>query len=293
MIKIYLDTSFWSELTKAGRTTPAPSHSINKWRTLLTVLRQKTKREVLLCPASEFPIREIQCAKGLFHEYTSLQCELSRNMYFKQWNDILVHQVASQALKYLGRLHDIEPNWSAFTSQPPPVMEPEETKRINQSVTERAKLVKPLREKYGRKMPYKEHLEDEKKIFLGEIFLSPPSTWLVRLAFEAKAWVHEEDVRMLLSFLDDKSNDFGPFIDIYCSLWASTYIHEPTRQPQRGDVFDVAALACAIPYCQIITTDNNMKNIVKRLNFEEKYGIELYSPTNKDLDALTALLSSL
>ena len=291
MLHVYLDTSFWSELTRAGRATTATSpRSSDNWRALRTGLLQKVRREVLVCPASEFPMREVQCASELLREYTSLQRELSRDMYFKRWEDILVHQVADQALICLGRPQDIDPKWSVFTHEPPFVPGPLETKRMKQSVTGYAEDVKPLREKYGRKMSHKKHLEDEKKVFLGATFLNPSCNFPMMLIYEAG--VSEEEVPMLFSFLDDKSNDFGPFIDIYCSLWASTYIHEPERKPQPGDSLDIVALACAIPYCQIITTDNNMKNIAKRLKFEEKYGIEIYSPANEDLDALTASLSS-
>lgn len=291
MLHIYLDTSFLSELTKAGRTTTASSRSGDKWRALLTVLFRKAKREVLVCPGSEFQIQEAQCAEGLLHEYTSLQRELSRDMYFKRWDDILVNQVANQALIHLGRLQDIDPKWSAFTSQPPqPVMEPKETKRMKQNVTGYAEFVKPLREKYGRKMPYKGHHKDEKKDFLGEAFLSQNSHLTAMLL--DRTGVREEEIPRLLLFLGDESNDFGSFIDIFCSLWASTYIHEPERKPQLGDSLDIVALACVIPYCQIITTDTNMKNMIKRLKFEEKYGIEVYSPTDRDLAALIEKLSS-
>lgn len=293
MLHIYLDTSYLSELTKAGRaTTATSSRSSDKWRELLTVLLQKAKREVLVCPGSEFQVQEAQCAERLLHEYTSLQRELSRDIYFKRWDDILVHQVANQALIHLGRPQDIDSKWSAFTSQPPqPVMGPEETERMKQNVTGYAEFVKPLREKYERKMPYKGHHEGEKKDFLGEIFLSPNSHLTAMLL--DRTGVREEEIPKLVSFVGDESNDFGPFIDIYCSLWPSTYIHEPERKPQPGDSLDIAALACAIPYCQIITTDKNMKNIVKRLNFEEKYGIKIYSPTDRDLVALIEELSSL
>ncbi len=114
----------------------------------------------------------------------------------------------------------------------------------------------------------------------------------------AEAKVRKKEVPTLFTFLNNESInreyiDRVPFMNIFCSLWASTIVHEQTRKYKYGDLLDVVALACAIPYCQIITTDNNMKNFVGRLGFDRKHGISVYAPTAKDLDAFAKALSDL
>ena len=115
MFYIYLDTSFLSQLTKAAREIRGASFNTDKWINLLTLLRQGVKRGILLCPASQFQTEEAMLAEGLLQKFISLQLELSKGSYFKDWEDILVHQAANQDLIYLGRPQDIDSCWSVFT----------------------------------------------------------------------------------------------------------------------------------------------------------------------------------
>ena len=108
-----------------------------------------------------------------------------------------------------------------------------------------------------------------------------------------QAKVRESEVPSLFAFINPESVDSVPFINIFCSLWASTIFHEQTRRYQSGDLLDIVALATVIPYCPIVTTDTNMKNMIERLRLNEKYGVLVYSPTNKDLEILEKELSRL
>ena len=89
MFYIYLDTSFLSELTKAARDTPQASSKIGKWRNLLTLLRQEVNRGALLCPASQFQTEEAMLAERILPAFVSLQLELSKGYYFKEYQDIV------------------------------------------------------------------------------------------------------------------------------------------------------------------------------------------------------------
>jgi hypothetical protein len=77
------------------------------------------------------------------------------------------------------------------------------------------------------------------------------------------------------------------------SVPPSIIFHEKARKSSEGDLYDVVVLACAIPYCQIVTTDKNMKSFIKRLRINKKYGINVYAPTEDDLTALEKFLSEL
>jgi len=283
MFYVYLDTSFLSQLTKVARGAPRAPLNTGKWINLLTLLRQGVDSGILLCPASQFPTEEAMLAEGLLQEFVSLQRELSKGCYFKKYQDILVHQVANQVLIYLGRPQDIDLGWKAFTRTPPPVRDPLTTAITKSNMVQYAELARLLRGTFGRKVPYNEYYKAEKNAFLEQTFLNPNSDWTAMLISEAK--VREEEVLRLFSFLNPQSVDRVPFINIFCSLWASTIIHEQTRTYKYGDLLDVVALACAIPHCKVITTDTNMKNIIGRLRLDRKYRISVYAPTVKDLDA--------
>lgn len=296
MFYIYLDTSFLSNLTRVARGMPETSSNTDTWMSLLTLLRQGVKRGVLLCPASQFQTQEAMLAKGLIQEFVSLQLELSKGYYFKEWEDILVHQVANQALIYLGRPQDIDLGWSVFTKQLPPVIDPFATTIMKSNMTQDAESARLLREKFGREASYSEYYEEEKRVLLQETFLNPSSDLPEMLISKAK--VLEKEVPTLFTFLDNESInheyiDHVHFINIFCSLWTSTIVHERTRKYKEGDLLDVVALACAFPYCQIITTDSNMKNFVGRLRLDKKHGVSVYAPTVNDLDAFANALSEL
>jgi len=288
---VYLDTSFLSQFTKVARGIPRASFDTGKWISILMLLRQGVGSGILLCPASQFQTEEAMLAEDLLQEFVSLQLELSKGYYFKKYQDILVYQVANQALIFLGRPHDIDLGWKAFTRTHPPVRDPLTTAITKSNMVQYAELARLLRGRFGRKVPYNEYYKAEKAAFLEQTFLNPNSDWPAMLISEAK--VREEEVPRLFSFLNPQSIDRVPLINIFCSLWASTIIHEQTRTYKYGDLLDVIALACAIPYCQIITTDTNMKNFVGRLHLDKKYGISVYAPTDKDLDAFGKALSEL
>ncbi len=291
MLYIYLDTSFLSQLTKVtGNSTKIFAHN-EKWANLLNLLRQGIKKGILLCPASQFQTEEAMLSKDLLKGFISLQLELSKGYYLKEYLDILVHQFANQVLMYLGRPNDINLGWQAFTKTPPSVRDPLITAKTKSNMTQYAELVKPLREKFGYRLKYNGHYKAEKIAFLKQTFLNPNSDLPERLIFEAK--VREAEVLRLYSFLNPDYVDSVPFVNIFCSLWASIIFHEKTRKSSEGDLYDVIALACAIPYCQVVTTDKNMKSFIKRLRINKKYEINVYAPIEDDLTALEKFLSKL
>ena len=83
-----------------------------------------------------------------------------------------------------------------------------------------------------------------------------------------------------------------PFIHIWCSIYASMIFYDSKPRPSKGDLLDVAQLASVMPYCSIITTDRSMKeNLVNRLRFNTKYGVEIYTPTIEGVNAFIDKLS--
>ncbi len=303
MFYIYLDTSFLSQLTKAAREIAGASFNSDKWINLLTLLRQGVNRGILLCPASQFQTQEAMLAEGLLQEFVSLQLELSGGYYFKKWEDILVHQVTNQVLIYLKRPQDIDLGWKILTKKCPPLIDKSTTEIMKSNMAVFAEIMK------SQSIPeasYLKQYEAAKISFLHNSFLQPIRQILGLLTYSGspnlillgmlkdEAKIPNSEFMSALHFFDSPLVDRVPFINIFCSIFASLRFHEQKRNYSGSELWDVIALACAIPYCKIITTDTNMKNnIVGRLHLNKKYGVSVYAPTSKDLDILGRALSEL
>ena len=87
--------------------------------------------------------------------------------------------------------------------------------------------------------------------------------------------------------------DSIPYYDIYCSMDAGLAYYNPDRKPKPSDPYDLAALASAMPYVDIVTTDGAMKNMLLQLGLHEKYRVEVYSSRQTDVEALTTRLARL
>ena len=300
MIYIYLDTNFLSELSKTACDKKQEARGIEKWRAILNVLYQETKNGSLTCPASQFQTQEAMLAEGLQKEFVSLQQALSLGLYFMEWQEILVHQTADELLRYLGRPQDIDSSWSPFTKKSPNVVTALTTRKMKSDM---AKFAQSMGAHPVPEMSYAEHYGAEKTSFLQNSFLQPirqllrlptyaksfDGTLLVMLMAEAS--ITENELQRALQFFDSPSVDSVPFIHIFCSIFASLRFHESNRNYTGNEREDAVALACAIPYCQIVTTDANMKTNVKdRLHFDEKYGASFFVPRKDDLDTLNRVL---
>jgi len=298
---VYLDTVFLSQLTKTsdGRGRKAAI----KWQRLLNLLDRGVQRGILLCPGSQFQTQEVMLAKGLQDPYIALQHNLSKGYFFREWQEILVHQTASQLLSYLGRPQDIDFGWRFLTKLQPTVVSPSVTVRMKTRMSEFANLAKSLS---TAGTSYNGQYETEKKSFLQNSFLEPirrllglptystsPDAYSPLWALLEEARVSSKDELLrALQFFDSPLVDKVPFIHIFCSVFAALRFHEPSRNYTGSEKEDAVALACAIPYCQIVTTDVNMKsNIVNRLHLDKAYGATLYSPRKGDLCALEQVLS--
>jgi hypothetical protein len=96
------------------------------------------------------------------------------------------------------------------------------------------------------------------------------------------------------TFFDSSELLSIPFIDIFCSICeAQTYYHF-TRTPQNSDNRDFAILATVVPYCDIVTTDRFMKEVlVKTLHFDENYKCKIFSGSQNDPQTLQQLIKEI
>lgn len=307
--RLYLDTSFLSQFANAEMGKLGESSNAEKWGVLLARLRHEVQRGTLICPASQFQTQEALLASKLNpFEFTLIQSELSRGYFLKDWEEILIHQAANQILIYLGRPQDINWDWYVLTQQPPPIIAPPFTKKSKREVMQYAEI---LQKRGSPKKSFGEEYEWQKVGVIYETFLQPirqlqghPTYsksldpvgdimykgFMGRLRREAK--ISANEASKVLDFFESDVVDMVPYIQIFASIYASLRFHEQARKPKKGDWLDVAALACTIPYCDIVTSDNNMKtHVVYRLKLDVKYGTRIFSATTEDLDSFLELIS--
>jgi len=99
----------------------------------------------------------------------------------------------------------------------------------------------------------------------------------------------------VMNFMESEELLNIPFVDIYGSIWAAIgEYYRQRRKVQRGDLYDAPILATVLPYCDIITTDRFMKQIlVDRLHFDKKYKCKIFSAGKTDRQAFQKLIKEL
>ena len=105
--------------------------------------------------------------------------------------------------------------------------------------------------------------------------------------------VSRDEYQKLLDFFDSYSVYRIELLHIFCLINASLRVNEKSRRDKGSDLSDVATLASAIRYCDIVTTDNNMKkNVVDRLRLDSIYNTCVLSRSSADLDILLEKIST-
>jgi hypothetical protein len=82
-------------------------------------------------------------------------------------------------------------------------------------------------------------------------------------------------------------------LDLFSQLCASLLVRYNDREVQTGDVTDMKILSNLLPYCHVMTTDKFMKELVRVLKFDERFGTRVFSGTPDDIAALTEYLTQL
>jgi hypothetical protein len=297
---IYLDTSFLSQFSKLESGKLIKAGDIRIWGDLLALLRRGVKKGSLLCPASQFQTQEALLAPNLLDGFKKLQLELSKGLFFKHWEDILVHQAANHLLVYMKRERDIKLGWRAFHEQVPPIIDPEKTLRSKSEIEEFAKRKQKGDVSLG---SFTDQYIAERDALLKQTFLlpvcvikglpvydkpsgSPEEIFFTSLLAQVmvEADIPLDEIEETIAFFCTDFVDRIPFIRIHSSLFASVRL---TGKYRKGDWLDIAQMACVIPYCSIVTTDGDMKRrIVDRLDFfSREYIVDIYTPSPNDFPA--------
>ncbi|MCX5704230.1 MAG: hypothetical protein NT066_07065 [Candidatus Omnitrophica bacterium] len=284
---IYLDTSFISNFAKAELADSVTSDTKN-WKALLNCLRQRINENKLLCPASQFQTYEAQLNSRLLPKFKQIQMELSQGIWLKGFDEILVHQTANQLLVYFDRKQDINLHWKVITDRKPTRIDSQFIRTAKAYAKEISDYLAPAAK------DFKEQYQREKTSFVQKVFLqeleqitsldaliSRFSVGLLGMSMrQADIPISKKELKSVVNFLETDLVDNIDFIHLFCSITASIVRNRPYKP---GDLFDVAHLSCAIPYCKIITTDTDMKTTVQgRLKIKD---VEVFSPTSEDINA--------
>ncbi len=110
-----------------------------------------------------------------------------------------------------------------------------------------------------------------------------------------KIGINTDDHDAVMAFAESKELLDSLFVDIFASIDAvlSTY-YPANRKIQAGDYYDLPIMAIALPYSDVIATDNFIKGIlVNILHFDDKYKARIFSATDKDRLAFQKLIRAL
>lgn len=318
-IIVYLDQNYLSNMAKARIGSIKDEDQAKFWRSLFDDLKKAVLADKIACPELEFHRTESAFSK---FENPILETiyELSLGLRFHPWRSILESQIEVAAIKYLGKPMEEEEPWAiAFESDPqapaksrnvaPKILglstsdEVQENRR--RKIEFKYEAQKILEEYSKSRLGWRDLLLQSKRSFFDGLW---GKTARLSIIQEAQADSFESQFSALYKIsslinLFDRLRDIGidvdspkvmdffksegllniPFADVNASIWAAIGRAYRGEEQPKGDFYDVPILASSLPYCDIVTTDKSMKEIlVNRLHFDDKYKAKIFSATKAD-----------
>ena len=301
---IYLDQNFVSNFAKAG----TRSLKDRKWLCLYEILSDLVRnQQKVICPESLFHEIESNLSETLVSAIQAVVNRLSWGLRLRSWQVILRSQVYRAMHRFLGRQEPV-PSWrDAFSHDP---QEPTR-KRSNILYGKELLIYTPwgsLPELTESDLRLKDKLpkamEDIKKAAAGRDFAS-------QVEVEKRTFVEVHYRGPELSMLHVMWKDLGgektklekflfsdcfkicPFLDIVTHLYAGLAVLDPHRAPMASDYYDAQILATGMPYCPVIAGDSYMKHLVEQIKLDKRYGVQMFSAKQDDLEQLMAFFRSL
>jgi len=321
---VYLDQNYLSNMAKARQNHHTNAGEREFWEALFYDLKSAVVADKIACPESEFHREESSLDRRIEFSVIRTASDLSLGLEFRPWYSILHSLIEEAAYRFLGKTPPLTESWSiAFTSDPRAPVENRSEEILGRKVqvdvsfslpdeiVERKRRSKErwvsnanmvLKRSVPRSWP--EELLAQKRGFVY-ILLGPPSWLLLMQEFYRGGQYDKSNASAKMAELYERSaslsrigiTDFSffssdelfniPLIDVFCSLNAALYAFYPDRTPRGSDLTDFAILAAAIPYCDVVTTDKLMKELlVNTLHFDEKYKCQIFSANIEDRQAL-------
>lgn len=325
---VYLDQSFLSNLWKAVQRLPRVDVV---WERLYGLLCQRVRKDqTIICPTTPLHDEEGSLDTRLAEGIHRLSTEFGWGLEFLRWNQILDNQAARVVHRYLG-IPAEEPEWcDAFNEDPQSPLSERSFEFMGSTLLIDAFIPRPAvfadehratRQAYVAELAngpsvhvrrtFAEQLQAEKRSFIDARYFGPLSRLHeARQRGEFPSLIdieNYESLRTLKQRFEELRGQQGgfdefiwsealhdvPFIDVFCSLYAAMATGLPERKHRESDFDDVVVLATVIPYCDVVTTDNSMKDLCFRAALPEKYKVELFAPRRSDVELLISRLCSI
>jgi hypothetical protein len=288
---VYLDQNYLSNMAKARHDRMKGEEAVF-WHSLFDELKTAVLADKIACPASEFHTTEAMYDRRLEEPIRQVIDELSWGLEFHQRDDILETQISSAALIFLGKNEGNKETWAtAFESDPhAPVQSRMQNilggkGRINVHIPFSDKVVehdRQLKNKYVRGEEFFAKHGDVCSDWDEEVSAQKMSlidSWRK----QGKIGINYPDHATATKFLKSEELLNSPYINISSSINTARAKHYPNRRNKGSDLYDVITLATVLPYCDVVTTDSFMKEIlVKILHFDDKYKAKIFSATEQD-----------
>ena len=322
-IIVYLDQNYLSNTAKARIGSLKTEDDANFWHSLFDDLKKAVLADKIACPESEFQSAEASFDTRLVEAVRNVVDELSWGLAYHQFEVILQLQIENAAFEFLGKPPPPREPWLlAFNSDPQaPVKSRRQDIGGTKTQTfvhlsmpdEVVEHDRQLRDKWvaGEERFLKHNICPNwdrellaQKLSFIDSFLGIQALISVcslrHSGSDLDKFAASENLKRLrtrwerlraigiitgdnLNFLKSDALLNIPFIDIFCSVATALIKYYPRRKPQRGDFHDWAILATVLPYCDIVTTDSFMKEIIVNiLHFDDKYKAKIFSATKAD-----------
>jgi hypothetical protein len=319
-IIVYLDQNYLSNMAKAGLGYLETEDDTNFWHSLFDDLKKAVLADKIACPELEFHRTESAFDSRLENPILETIYKLSLGLRFHPWRSIVESQIEVAAIKYLGKPVGEEEPWAiAFESDPQAPAKSRnvaaiilglstldevqlERKRKIEFKYEAQKLLK----KYSNsRLGWRDLLLQSKRSCLDGLLGRTACLSIIQEAqtdsFESQFSALNKFYRLrnlfgrlrdigidvdspkVMDFMESEELLNTPFVDVNASFWAAIGRAYRGEERPKGDLYDVPILASALPYCDIVTTDKSMKEIlVNILHFDDKYKATIFSATKQD-----------
>lgn len=284
------------------------------WEQLLAAI----ERNLAVCPFSSFRRTESELMPEIYdggigeRDLYETASELWCGVEFQGFPEVLRSQVRSSLRRFLGtgsQAYDVAQGFTGYPHAPcesqrlePPSARFASWTQWTKDYHEREGMAPPVGDFSAQKLLEAQATIENLYVRPALSFLQGRSDiWTVSsLEFCTDLWRAyseftgiEADGFTTAEFLKSEEMAETPFINIHSSLVAGMIAHTPERRRRGSDLEDVLGISTVLPYCDILTTDGGMKDLVCRLGLDSQYDSRVFSARRSDVDAIRSLAEEL
>ena len=328
---VYLDVNYLSNLAKARSNYSPEDHDSQFWSLLFDDIREAVLADRVACPELDLQRDEASFDSRIEPVVWEILGELSLWLEFRPSERIMQQQIEDAAFRFMGKELPERESWVvAFRSDPqeavarrmqalgpvkvhlswsPRIVEHDRRVREKGRDTREGLLKLPAhasfrKELLAQKVGLVDHIlgRANMQMILEQWQSDQPRDRAIGLDNFSKLkerWTRLRqmglvDVSEAVRFLNSDELLNAPYVDIFSSISAVIFKNYKDRTPKGSDSYDLKTLATVLPYCDIVTTDGFMKQVlVEELHFDRKYTCRVFSCSKSDRVAFRELIRQL